>query len=201
MMQAWSTLGFFVVSFLLGSIPFGLLMAKFFGGKDIRKEGSQNIGATNVSRVIGFWPAGFLTFVFDALKVGVLLGILRFYDPIPLNGFVLWSIGFLGLLGHCFSPWLGFKGGKGVAPFFGLLAALAPVTGLISGIIYGAALWLSGVGAVGSLSAVFLGMVFHVILSGVGDYFVIYLLCGLLILFRHEKNISQLLVKNGYPES
>jgi len=57
-----------ILALLLGSIPFGLILGRVFGGKDVRLSGSGNIGATNVSRVLGFWPAGFLTFLFDALK-------------------------------------------------------------------------------------------------------------------------------------
>jgi len=192
--------GFAALSFLLGSIPFGLILTRFFAGKDIRVEGSRNIGATNVSRIAGFWPAGFLTFLLDALKVSSLILLLRLYWPEPLTGVYLWSLGLVGLLGHCYSPWLGFKGGKGVAPFFGILAVLAPFTALISAVIYGLALYITGVGALGSLIGIFLGMAFHMILSGVGDYFYVYVVCTLLILVRHESNLSDLLIKSGYPD-
>ncbi len=199
-MNAWMW-SFLALSFLLGSIPFGLILGRFFAGRDVRLEGSKNIGATNVSRVLGFWPAGFLTFLLDALKVSSLLLVLRMYGPEPLSGVYLWSLAFVGLMGHCYSPWLKFRGGKGVAPFFGVLAVLAPVTALISGVLYGIGLWITGVGALGSLIGIFLGMAVHVILSGVGDYFYIYVLCTVLILVRHESNLADILIKNGYPDA
>src|ERR1700720_3287638 len=99
------------VAYLLGSIPFGLLVAKVFGRGDVRKAGSGNIGATNVSRVAG--PlAGILTLVFDAAKgsAAVLLA------AHLTDNSALWMVvaGFLALIGHCYPIWLNFRGGKGV---------------------------------------------------------------------------------------
>jgi len=112
-----------VVSYLLGSIPFGLLLARIFGGADVRKAGSGNIGATNVSRVAG--PlAGILTLVCDAAKgsAAVLLAA-RLTDSSAL-----WMVvaGFLALIGHCYPIWLNFKGGKGVATAAGVFLVLSP---------------------------------------------------------------------------
>ena len=112
-----------VVGYLLGSIPFGLLLARIFGGADVRKAGSGNIGATNVSRVAG--PlAGILTLVFDAAKgsAAVLLAA-RLTDSSAL-----WMVvaGFLALIGHCYPIWLNFKGGKGVATAAGIFLVLSP---------------------------------------------------------------------------
>jgi|HubBroStandDraft_4_1064222.scaffolds.fasta_scaffold346618_1 glycerol-3-phosphate acyltransferase PlsY len=112
-----------VVSYLLGAIPFGLLLAKIFGGADVRKAGSGNIGATNVSRVAG--PlAGILTLVFDAAKgsAAVLLA------AHLTDNSALWMVvaGFLALIGHCYPIWLNFKGGKGVATAAGVFLVLSP---------------------------------------------------------------------------
>jgi acyl phosphate:glycerol-3-phosphate acyltransferase len=112
-----------VVSYLLGAIPFGLLLAKIFGGADVRKAGSGNIGATNVSRVAG--PlAGILTLVFDAAKgsAAVLLA------AHLTDNSALWTVvaGFLALIGHCYPIWLSFKGGKGVATAAGVFLVLSP---------------------------------------------------------------------------
>ena len=130
-----------VIAFLMGSIPFGLLVARIFKVKDLTSQGSGNIGATNVSRVLGFWPAGALTFALDLLK-GILpvLALLPMGSQIWLGTFglpetdfsatAIWSAGLFAVLGHCYSPWLHFKGGKGVATGFGVLVVLSPLAGL-----------------------------------------------------------------------
>jgi len=112
-----------VASYLLGAIPFGFLLAKIFGGADVRKAGSGNIGATNVSRVAG--PlAGILTLVFDAAKgsAAVLLA------AHLTDNSALWMVvaGFLALIGHCYPIWLNFRGGKGVATAAGVFLVLSP---------------------------------------------------------------------------
>jgi acyl phosphate:glycerol-3-phosphate acyltransferase len=117
-------LGIPVVAYLLGSIPFGLLLAHVFGGQDVRKAGSGNIGATNVSRVAG--PvAGILTLLLDAAKgyAAVLLAA-RLTDDTAMW---LMIAGICALLGHCFPLWLHFKGGKGVATAAGVFLALSPL--------------------------------------------------------------------------
>jgi glycerol-3-phosphate acyltransferase PlsY len=112
-----------VASYLLGSTPFGLLLAKIFGGADVRKAGSGNIGATNVSRVAG--PlAGILTLLLDAAKgAAAVLVAARLTDSSAL-----WMVaaGFLALIGHCYPIWLNFKGGKGVATAAGVFLVLSP---------------------------------------------------------------------------
>lgn len=112
-----------VAAYLLGSIPFGLILAKLFSGTDVRKEGSGNIGATNVARVVGPM-AGILTLVLDAAKgaAAVLLA-----ERLS-NASAAWMMiaGIAALLGHCFPVWLKFKGGKGVATAAGVFLALCP---------------------------------------------------------------------------
>src|ERR1700678_2274314 len=103
-------LGIPVVAYLLGSIPFGLLVGSILGGKDVRKAGSGNIGATNVSRVAGPF-AGILTLLLDAAKgSAAVLTAARL-----TNDSATWMMiaGILALLGHCYPLWLHFKGGKG----------------------------------------------------------------------------------------
>lgn len=114
-----------VLAYGLGSVPFGLVMARLFGLGDLRKIGSGNIGATNVLRT-GNKLAAFLTLVLDAAKAAaaVLLARAAFgEDAAQLAGFA-------AFLGHCFPVWLGFKGGKGVATFLGTLLALSFPVGL-----------------------------------------------------------------------
>jgi len=110
-------------AYLLGSIPFGLLLAKLFGGGDVRKAGSGNIGATNVARVVGLL-AGILTLVFDTAKgTGAVWLAAR-----ATSDSATWMMiaAFAVLLGHCFPVWLKFKGGKGVATALGVFLALCP---------------------------------------------------------------------------
>ena len=110
--------------YVLGSIPFGLLLAKLFGGRDVREHGSGNIGATNVSRVAG--PlAGIWTLLFDAGKG--YLAVWLASRTSEQNATVMVLAGLAALLGHCFPVWLGFKGGKGVATGFGVFIALSPL--------------------------------------------------------------------------
>jgi acyl phosphate:glycerol-3-phosphate acyltransferase len=110
-----------VAAYLIGSIPFGILLAKMFGGVDVRKAGSGNIGATNVARVAGPLP-GILTLVLDALKgVAAVWLAARF-----ANDSAMWMTlaGLSALIGHCFPVWLRFRGGKGVATAAGMFLAL-----------------------------------------------------------------------------
>jgi glycerol-3-phosphate acyltransferase PlsY len=110
-----------VAAYLIGSIPFGIILAKLFGGVDVRKAGSGNIGATNVARVAGPLP-GILTLVLDGLKgVATVWLSARF-----TNDSALWMTiaGLFALMGHCFPVWLRFRGGKGVATAAGMFLAL-----------------------------------------------------------------------------
>ena len=111
--------------YLLGSIPFGLLIARASGQGDIRKIGSGNIGATNVLRT-GRKDIAFLTLILDAGKAGIAALLFNHFLGSPMGLFA----GAAALIGHCFPIWLGFKGGKGVATFFGCLLAVAWPIGL-----------------------------------------------------------------------
>src|ERR687898_2534867 len=122
----------FAVGYLLGSIPFGLLLAKFAGLGDLRQIGSGNIGATNVLRT-GNKPLAALTLLLDLLKGTAAVLIAGIYGPE-----LALVAGFGAFLGHLFPVWLGFKGGKGVATYLGVLAGLAWNVALVF-----AALWLA----------------------------------------------------------
>ena len=113
-----------VAAYLLGSVPFGLLLAKLFGGGDVRKAGSGNIGATNVSRVAG--PlAGILTLILDTAKGTVAVWLAGRIANGSVTGMMIGAVAVL--LGHCFPVWLKFKGGKGVATALGVFLALSPL--------------------------------------------------------------------------
>jgi len=119
------------VSYFLGSIPFGLILSKLFGGTDVRKTGSGNIGATNVIRAAGLL-AGILTLILDTAKgaAAVLLAAKLSNDS------ATWMMiaGLAALVGHCFPVWLKFKGGKGVATAAGVFLVLCPAA-FLGGVI------------------------------------------------------------------
>ena len=174
-----------IISYLLGSVPMGLLLTKFAGKGDLRKVGSGNIGATNVMRVGGLRMAA-LTWLLDMAKVvaAVLLG-RAFVDV----GFGAWC-GFIAIVGHCFPIWLRFHGGKGVSGRFGLLLAISPLTFLFRGIEWLLVALTSGYSSLGALVVFFLVPVFGFIIDiNVGFAF---LAVALLCLIRHRENIIRL---------
>jgi glycerol-3-phosphate acyltransferase PlsY len=122
-----------IVAYLLGSIPFGLLLTKLFGGGDVRKAGSGNIGATNVARVAGPLP-GILTLLLDAAKGAAAVWLAALFS----NESATWMmIGALAaLIGHCFPVWLKLRGGKGVATAAGVFLVLSPLALLGSAIVF-----------------------------------------------------------------
>jgi len=122
-----------VAAYLLGSIPFGVILGRWFGGKDVRRTGSGNIGATNVTRVAG--PlAGILTLVLDAAKgAGAVLLAERLSNA---NAAWMMLAAFAALAGHCFPVWLKGKGGKGVATAAGVFAALCPLATVVAVILF-----------------------------------------------------------------
>jgi glycerol-3-phosphate acyltransferase PlsY len=120
-------------AYFLGSIPFGLLLAKLFAGSDIRKSGSGNIGATNVARVAGP-AAGILTLLLDVGKGAAAVWVAgRFTDQSSTD---MTLAGVVALLGHCFPVWLKFKGGKGVATALGVFLMLAPLAALAALLVF-----------------------------------------------------------------
>jgi len=142
--------GIVIGAYVLGSIPFGLTLARLFGGTDVRKEGSGNIGATNVARVVG--PlAGILTLLLDAGK-----GAAAVYAAERLtNSSAIWMVaaGFAALIGHCFPVWLDFKGGKGVATGAGVFSVLCPPAALGALILFILVVWFWRYVSLGSISA------------------------------------------------
>ena len=125
----------YLVAYLIAGIPFGYLLAKQFAGVDIKQAGSGNIGATNVLRVVKekdpklAKKLGAATLFLDAIKGMIVLFVAMALD-VPES--VLWTIAVLAVVGHCFSAFLGFEGGKGVATGFGVLLVLLPVPSLIA---------------------------------------------------------------------
>ena len=122
-MKLWTIV--LIVAYLLGSIPFGYLLVRFFRKEDIRATGSGNIGATNVVRS-GAKGLGIATLLLDLLKAFAAVVLAKHLAPGDLNLAV--TAGVVAVMGHMFPVWLGFKGGKGVASALGVFLALSPAT-------------------------------------------------------------------------
>ncbi len=177
----------FTVGYLLGSIPFGIIVTKLGGGPDPRTIGSGNIGATNVLRS-GNKKLAALTLLGDALKgtAAVLLGWAMRGEGTAL------AAGFGAFLGHLFPVWLGFKGGKGVATYIGIVLALKPVAVLVF-----AAVWLASakVTKYSSLSALLATVATPLALWALGSTTMAGVMAALsaLLWFMHRDNIRRLL--------
>jgi len=148
---------FYIAAYLIGGIPFGLLLAKQFAGVDVKSAGSGSIGATNVLRVVKETnPAlakklGIATLILDALKGVAVLSVAYF---IGLDTSVLWAIAVLAVLGHCFSPYLGFEGGKGVATGMGVMIFMLPYETIIALLVWFVMAKTVRISSVSSLTAV-----------------------------------------------
>ncbi len=189
-----------VVSYLLGSIPFGYLLVRIFRGQDVRQTGSGNIGATNVART-GSKRLAIATLVLDALKgyVAVWLAY-RLAGPEvsdPRQTFLMGALaGFCALLGHMFPIWLRFKGGKGVATALGAFLALAPMAVLVSLVVFLTAVAITRYVSLGSiLSAIVLPLAAWRLNPFVHTTTAMALIVAscLLIIIRHKDNIRRLL--------
>jgi len=148
---------FYIAAYLIGGIPFGLLLAKKFAGVDVKSSGSGSIGATNVLRVVKERdPAlakklGITTLALDAIK-GVAVLVTAYF--MGLDDSVLWAIAVLAVLGHCFSPYLGLEGGKGIATGMGVMMFMLPLETTIALIVWGVMAKTVRISSVSSLTGV-----------------------------------------------
>ena len=174
-----------LVSYLFGSIPFGLLLTKIFLKKDIREIGSGNIGATNVLRA-GNKILGYSTLVLDILKAVLPILYIKFF----MNDYLYISALSI-FIGHVFPIWLKFKGGKGVASYLGILCCLDIFTALIFGIVWISVFILSKFSSLSSLLASLTIPIFHFFYNSNSDYY-FYFMMFILIFFTHRENIKRL---------
>jgi acyl phosphate:glycerol-3-phosphate acyltransferase len=174
-----------VVGYVLGAIPFGLLLTRFSGAGDLRAIGSGNIGATNVLRT-GRKGLAAATLLLDALKgaAAVWIG-----DAIAPGGAVLGAAG--AFLGHCYPIWLRFHGGKGVATFGGLAFAAYWPIGLIYLVLWLGVLALTRYSSVGGLAAAASAPI-AAFWFGAGDMGVLFVALALIVFWKHRANISRL---------
>jgi glycerol-3-phosphate acyltransferase PlsY len=186
-------IGLLAFGYLMGSIPFGLLLMKVFGHGDIRLSGSGNIGATNVLRSGHKWLALF-TLILDSGKgaFAVLMAMLFLgeYDA----AFMLIT-GFGAIAGHCFPVWLGFKGGKGVATTFGTVLAAVPYAGLGACAIWLLTAFTTRISSLSALVAMLAMPVMTYFMRGALPA-CIAILITLLVFIRHKDNIKRILNGN-----
>ncbi len=177
-----------VLGYLLGAIPFGIVVSKAMGLPDPRTVGSKNVGFTNVLRVSGK-KAGVLTLLGDMGK-GWLLGWIAM-QWLTVESFIM-IVAFAPILGHLFSPFLGFKGGKGVATAMGVVLGLSPSIGLLMLLIWlgAVAIWRYSSG--GALAAFGCLPVVAIVNEQRQEFFVFSLLVSILIWFKHKDNIIRL---------
>lgn len=148
---------FFIAAYLVGGIPFGLILAKKFAGVNIKASGSGSIGATNVLRVVKETnpslakKLGIATLALDALK-GVLVLVVAYFMGISES--TLWAIALLAVIGHCFSPYLNFEGGKGIATGMGVMMFMLPYETLIALAVWGILAKTVRISSISSLSGV-----------------------------------------------
>ena len=180
------TVGAIIISYLLGSIPMGLILTKLMGKGDLRKVGSGNIGATNVMRVGGLRMA-VLTWILDMAKAiaAVFIGV-----AVAGDVFGAWC-GFAAIVGHCYPIWLRFHGGKGISSMFGVLLATSPLTFLFCGIEWLIVALTSGYSSLGAVVAFCLMPVFGFVISV--QMGLPLLAIALLCLWRHRENVKRLI--------
>jgi len=180
-------LGFFLGAYLLGGVPFGLLVAKAFGGPDPRSAGSKNIGANNVARLVGK-TAGLITLLLD---VGKGAG----PTALALSWLPTWQAALVGLCsftGHVWPVFLGFKGGKGVATAIGVTLAFSPsaLAGVLA--VFFLTAWRTGYVSVGSMAACASVPLWLLLAGEPWPLATAGLFMALAVIWRHRENIARL---------
>lgn len=189
---------FFIAAYLIGSIPFGSILAKTFAGVDIKTQGSKSIGATNVLRVVKETnpklakKLGIATVLLDALKGTVVLLAGLYYG---VSDSTLWAIAVLAVLGHCYSIYLGLEGGKGVATGLGVYIVLIPIPTIIGAVVWivcAKVLKISSLSSLLGLLAVIVSATFLNNGLNIGSNVPMYLI-AFIIFYKHIPNIVRII--------
>ncbi|AXH13207.1 glycerol-3-phosphate 1-O-acyltransferase PlsY [Halarcobacter bivalviorum] len=189
---------FYIVAYVAGSIPFGLLLAKVFAGVNIKEHGSKSIGATNVLRVVKETNPSLAkklsvaTVILDALKGTIVILIAMMLDA---STSTLWAIAVLAILGHCYSIFLGLEGGKGVATGLGVFLVLIPIPTLIGAVVWifcAKVLKVSSLSSLLGLTAVVIAALFLNNGLEIGSNAPMYLI-AFIIYYKHIPNILRLI--------
>lgn len=180
---------FVVFSFVLGSVPFGVVLARM-KGVDLKRVGSGNIGATNVLRTMGKGPA-VITLIGDIMKgvVPVIAGIYVFHD-LAVEG----VLGLTAVLGHNFSLFLRFKGGKGVATSIGVLLAYSPKVALVTVVLLLGVIVITRYSSLGALLSFSVLPLTMYLLDYTREKMIVSLIMSALLILRHADNIKRLLL-------
>lgn len=189
---------FYILAYLVGGIPFGLILAKKFTSINLKETGSKSIGATNVLRVLKekepklAKKLAIATLILDALK-GV--AVLAIATAIGLSTQTLWAVAILAILGHCYSPYLKFEGGKGVATGMGVMFFMLPVCTLIALVVWLVAVKTIKISSVASLLAllalILSSYVIYPDLPQIKTHAPVFIV-AFIILYKHIPNISRL---------
>jgi len=196
----------YLAAYLIAGIPFGYLLAKLFAGVDIKQAGSGNIGATNVLRVLKERdPAlakklGAATLFLDAIKGVVVILVAKLLGAEPST---LWTLAVLAVWGHCFSIFLGFEGGKGVATGFGVLLILLPIPTLIALVAWAVAAKTIKISSLSSLIALAALLFASYILypsgiPGIGTHAPVWVI-AITVFYKHIPNLIRLFRKEEAP--
>jgi len=185
---------FFIAAYLIGAIPFGLLLAKKFAGVDIKASGSGSIGATNVLRVVNesnpslAKKLGGATLALDALK-GIVVLVVAYF--VGVSEATLWGIAVLAVIGHCFSPYLNFEGGKGIATGMGVMAFMLPIETIIALVVWGVMAKTVKISSLSSLTGVIAllisSFIIHPEMAHAPVAFIVFIL-----FYKHIPNIVRL---------
>jgi len=189
---------FYIVAYLVGSIPFGLLLAKKFAGVNVQESGSKSIGATNVLRVVKQTnPAlakklGIATVLLDAIKGSVVIGVAMIYG---MSTETLWAIAVMSVLGHCYSVYLSFEGGKGVATGLGVFLVLIPIPTLAGAIVWGFCAKVLKISSIASLVGLMSVVIVAILLNNgleIDSNAPMYIIT-FIIFYKHIPNIIRLI--------
>ena len=189
---------FFTLGYFVGSIPFGLILAKAYGLGDIRKIGSGNIGATNVLRT-GNKKIALMTLLLDGIKGAFAIFITREafnYEILTnlINDIIFFEcvVGVAAIIGHCFPIWLKFKGGKGVATGFGIILCFDLLVGILSLITWLLIIKLFKVSSLSALVSYFFIPIFIFLNSPENNIFISSIIISCICFFKHKENIKRL---------
>jgi glycerol-3-phosphate acyltransferase PlsY len=190
----WKSWAIPVLAYFVGSFPTGVVLSRKKFGIDVRDMGSGNIGATNITRNFG-WRAGVATFVIDFMKGFIVVQMAE--ACCPREHWVATFAAGAVVFGHCFSIFLGLRGGKGVATTLGCLAALAPLAAALMAATYAVLLAITRVSAIGSLVGIALACLAVTVFPTSYPIRVLVYLCSGIVLVRHQSNLRRLFMRKA----
>ncbi|WP_372645315.1 glycerol-3-phosphate 1-O-acyltransferase PlsY [Ancylomarina sp.] len=185
-------ISFLLLAYLWGSIPFGYLLTKLSTGKNILKEGSGNLGSTNVRRVAGK-KISIMTQLLDMLKGFLPIVLFLVFNTTALPPYFIYLLALVSIVGHDFSLFLKFKGGKGVNTTLGASLLIAPLPVFVSVAVYFIVKWRFKYVSMGSIALAIVMPLTELILNGITLVLYYLIISSVLIVFLHRKNIIRLL--------